>query len=353
MEANNSGNEVAGALTYPDRDDENVETVPIQPRQPINLQGLLRFAMEATKREDAPGTSGFRRMDEERRAFLEEALNSMSVDVPKLLKDAVKILSDPEKINSIQMDQDPPDDVAAAFFNIQEFICDIDVANDFHKIGGFSIFPVCLSSQNATVRIEAVSILAEMCQNNPYGQARALDANLMQVVVQLANTEEGNFLVTCLYAISCMCRGYGPACDELFANGGGPLLSELVRNSNIRVRTKAAFLVSFLAINHRSAKEIFLENNVIGNIAESLNRGIDCSTSCTLHALHALLQGPKLPPQVNDPTIKLKNVLVKLQNTKEIEYAEYSDERKVLKNIMKILKDVPTIEDADDEEADR
>ncbi|XP_014361170.2 hsp70-binding protein 1 [Papilio machaon] len=353
MEANNSGNQVAGALTYPDRNDDNVESVPIQPRQPSNLQGLLRFAMEATKSEDAPGTSEFSPMDDERRTFLEEALKSLTVDVPKVLMDAVKVLSDAEKMNSIQLGQELPDDVAAAFFNIQEFICDIDVANDFHKIGGFSIFPICLSSENATVRMEALTILAEMCQNNPYGQARALDAGLMYMLVQLANTEEGNFLVTCLYAISCMCRGYGPACDELFANGGGALLSDLVRNPNIRVRTKAAFLVSFLAINHPSAKEIFLENNVIGNIATSLDRGLDGSTSCTLHALHALLQGQELPPQVNDPKIKLKKVLEKLENTKEIKYAEYTDERKVLKNIMKILKNVPEVEDVNDEEADR
>ncbi|XP_013142350.1 PREDICTED: hsp70-binding protein 1-like [Papilio polytes] len=352
--ANNSGNPVAGALTYPDMSDDNEDQPPpIQPRQPNNLQGLLRFAMEATKGEDAPGASEFHPIDFERRTFLEDALRSLTVDVAKVLVDAVKVLSDAEKMNSIQLGQELPDDVAAAFFNIQEFISDIDVANDFHKIGGFSIFPICLGSENARVRVEAATILAETCQNNPYGQARALDAGLLQVLLQLANTEEGNFLVTCLYAISSVCRGHGPACDELFSSGGGALLSELVRNPNIRVRTKAAFLISFLVINHAPAKEIFLENNVIGNIATSLDRGLDGSTSCTLHALHAILNGEEIPPQVRDPNIKLKKVLEKMENTKEIQYAEYTDERKVLKNIMKILRDVPEIEVPNDEEADR
>lgn len=36
-----------------------------QPRQPSSLQGLLRFAMEATKAEDAPQNSDFQPMDEE------------------------------------------------------------------------------------------------------------------------------------------------------------------------------------------------------------------------------------------------------------------------------------------------
>lgn len=96
-----------------------------------------------------------------------------------------------------------------------------------------------------------------------------------------------------------------------------------------------------------------MENNVIGNIATSLDRGLDGSTSCTLHALHAILNGEEIPPQVRDPNIKLKKVLEKMENTKEIQYAEYTDERKVLKNIMKILKDVPEIEVPNDEEADR
>lgn len=37
--ANNSGNPVAGALTYPDMSDDNEDQPPpIQPRQPNNLQ---------------------------------------------------------------------------------------------------------------------------------------------------------------------------------------------------------------------------------------------------------------------------------------------------------------------------
>lgn len=42
-----------------------MQVVPNQPRQPADLQGLLRFAMEATKAEDAPNQSTFQPMDEE------------------------------------------------------------------------------------------------------------------------------------------------------------------------------------------------------------------------------------------------------------------------------------------------
>lgn len=40
-------------------------------RHPTSLQGLLRFAMEATKAEDAPNASEFQPMDEEVRFVLD------------------------------------------------------------------------------------------------------------------------------------------------------------------------------------------------------------------------------------------------------------------------------------------
>ena len=55
------------------------------PRQPRDFEGLLKFCMEATKAEDAPEDpeSALRGMDTERRQWLEQAFQSMSVDVIK------------------------------------------------------------------------------------------------------------------------------------------------------------------------------------------------------------------------------------------------------------------------------
>lgn len=53
---------------------------PRQPRQPRDLQGLLRFCVQATSAEDAPAPSNQAPMDSERRRWLEEAINSMTVN---------------------------------------------------------------------------------------------------------------------------------------------------------------------------------------------------------------------------------------------------------------------------------
>merc|ERR1712047_13897 len=63
-----------------------------QPRQPKDLQGLLKFCMEATANEDAPAVpSDPAAREPERRAWLEEALDKMSVDVVEQLGNGIKV----------------------------------------------------------------------------------------------------------------------------------------------------------------------------------------------------------------------------------------------------------------------
>lgn len=60
--------EIAGAICAPPEPSTNGDSNELamaQPRQPASLQGLLRFAMEATKSEDAPSASQFAPMVEE------------------------------------------------------------------------------------------------------------------------------------------------------------------------------------------------------------------------------------------------------------------------------------------------
>lgn len=118
---------------------------PEQPRQPRNLQGLLKFAMEgkhiwiklkinftqinetiyqffltATKAEDPTTESRFQQMSAEDRAFLEAALKSMTVDVVEELNRAMKTLIDG---NSSEEDQ------VQALEVVTSFVADIDTAN--------------------------------------------------------------------------------------------------------------------------------------------------------------------------------------------------------------------------------
>ena len=103
---------------------------PSQPRQPKDMKGLLKFCLEATKGEDAPDISDpeavLQSMEADKRKWLEEALSSMAVDVVEQLSNAIKIL------NSDSADLDEKEEVLDC---LEDWICNIDMAVNFHKIG--------------------------------------------------------------------------------------------------------------------------------------------------------------------------------------------------------------------------
>merc|ERR1711993_181936 len=70
---------------------------PNQPRQPNDLEGLLKFCMQATQSEDAPtrDSQNDNQMDPERLQWLQEAMSGMTVDVVSQLVEGIKILSQP------------------------------------------------------------------------------------------------------------------------------------------------------------------------------------------------------------------------------------------------------------------
>ncbi|CAB3220318.1 unnamed protein product [Arctia plantaginis] len=291
--------------------DGNLEPVPNQPRQPRNLQGLLRFAMEATKAEDAPGNSQHGPMDDERRQFLIDAMASITIDLTEVLKHSIEVLTNTERMRSIQLGQELPAEVQTAFTVLLDVIDDMDVANDFYKMGGFAIFPICYGSENETVRMHASSMLAESCQNNPFCQGKALECGFLSVLLSLAEIERGDALAKCLYAISCSCREFEPACRELITRGGCETLAHLLRAPESTVRTKAAFFIRYLCHNYPEAKEQFIKHNIVGTIAEQIKSTHDQTTEHLLSVLVALIEGldATLLRQFRDPSVGLKQIL--------------------------------------------
>ncbi|KAJ2942748.1 hypothetical protein O0L34_g14937 [Tuta absoluta] len=353
---NQQNNQIAGAITFPARSNENVQQVPIQPRQPRNLQGLLRFAMEATKAEDAPGNSQLGPMDEERRKFLEDALKSLTVDIAEVLRKAIKTLTDTEKMRSIQLGQPLPEDVDTAFNNLLEFIDDIDIANDFYKMGGFAIFPIAYGSENDEVRARASTVLAELCQNNPFCQARALECGILNVLLNLVQSERGTALAKCLYAISCACREYQPALQELIAQGGCETLTQLMAAPEVAARTKATFLIRYLSTNHQDAREQFIKLNLVKTITDQLKKGRDETSEHLLSTLLALTEGldPTVLSQCRDPGSDLKGTLEEHLKHPDLVGDRFREEREYCQEILtKVFTNCPRAEPVDDVVADR
>ena len=92
------------------------------PRQPKDMQGLLKFALQGTKSEDPTTTTP---MSEERKKWLEEALKGMSVNVVEELSKALRTLN-PEKVQNLEED---PAIMEEALDIIIDYVDSIDTAN--------------------------------------------------------------------------------------------------------------------------------------------------------------------------------------------------------------------------------
>ncbi len=104
---------------------------------PRDLRALLKFCMETTRSEDASGDANAEPMDEERRAWLSAAIDGMSVNVAEELSKAIAELLD----ESVVMDADAEsvERQEEAFDFVDEWTEDLDMANNFHKLGGFQV----------------------------------------------------------------------------------------------------------------------------------------------------------------------------------------------------------------------
>ncbi|KAJ8936832.1 hypothetical protein NQ314_012148 [Rhamnusium bicolor] len=170
-----------------------------QSRQPTTLQGLLRFAMEATKAEDAPHDAEFQPMDDERKKFLEDALKSMTIDVVEVLQNQIRTL---QKVNRVRADDDVSQ-YEEALEKILEYVDHIDIANDFHKIGGCVVLHPCLQCPHPKIRAGVCDLLAVLCQNNPYCQQIILDHEFVPKLLNIIeNDEDTQVVVKALYALS-------------------------------------------------------------------------------------------------------------------------------------------------------
>ncbi|XP_071440966.1 hsp70-binding protein 1 [Hetaerina americana] len=250
MGSKNSGNDnnrmprAIGAITHnPDsrQDGENVTRNPNQPRQPSNLQDLLRFSMEA--RSQGQSSSQVLPMDDERKKWLDNALKYMTTDVIQILLQAIDLL---KNAGSLTIDDDPKE-YEEALETVAGCVENLDVANDFHKIGGFTVFEPCLLSCHPSLQWKAANVMAELTQNNPYCQERAIELNLLSILLKLLDHSRNELTrVKALYAISCILRDNPKALSTFSQHDGFSVLLRSMQSHVEKLKTKSSFLLTSL-----------------------------------------------------------------------------------------------------------
>jgi len=263
-------------------------------RYKLNLQGLLRFAIDQNKSEDSTTASAYDGMDEERKQFLETAFKTMTVDVIKEFHNAINILEDTSTSLS---------DKQNALNVVREYIDDIDFANNFVKVDGTKIILQYLKEKDSHLRVNAIYIVAEMSQNNPFCQKHFVDADVISLLLSYL-TENEDVASSSLHAISALIRNFEPGLIQFLKNGGVKSLLSCLNTSHTRVFVKACFVIATLALEKPEVRDEFVKQSAITKLLACVEpvSGFDIKAETVLFALSELSKSPEYQLQNEQKT---------------------------------------------------
>ena len=281
-------------------------TDPNQPRQPKDMKGLLRFCVEATKNEDAPDLSDPEKilndMDPEKRKWLEEALNSMSVDIVEQLVNGIKILNS----------NAPVDEKEEVLDLLEDWLGNIDMAVNFHKVGGFTSLRKCLKSSSPGLRSGASNLIAEISQNNPYCQDKFIEEHFLELLLNQVDTDSDEMCqVKAMYAISCISREHPKALTKLGSLDGWSVLLRAIQRDNVKLTTKGCYFLTSAVTVSDSVAQHLLEMGMITQLAGILHTDFGPHHEHVLAALRSLMvRLPAAKEQARSPSLGLESLLL-------------------------------------------
>jgi len=201
-------------------------------------------------------------MDPEKLKWLQEALAGMSVDVVEQLGNGIKVL------NSSTEDLDAKE---IALDCLEDWVGQIDMAANFHKIGGYTALQSCLESPHASLRAGAAHLAAECSQNNPYCQDKFIEENFLDKFVdQLDKDSDPAAQVKALYAVSCICRDNPSALAAFAALHGWTVILRAIQSDNVKLRTKACFFLTAAAPENVKIQEELLNLGLVEQLTAQL-----------------------------------------------------------------------------------
>jgi hypothetical protein len=263
--------------------------------------GLLKWSLKYT---DGTAPTSFTPMQEERKKWLQAALENGTADPVDQIKVLISVIKlqrkcsdETESLEEEEATQQENEFVRAkvdALKALQEWVESIDWATDLHKLGGFKTVVDLCQDKDEGIRVHALEVFATVVQNNPKCQEWAMELNALKVLVDsitqenrpVSETEQAKNLL----AISSLVRDCNAASVAFVKDHKGlALLIALISKKRIYVVHEKAEIKSLFLMRY------FLDAMpVIGvTLAESLVSVLNSSlkspnSDVREHALHVL-----------------------------------------------------------------
>ena len=249
---------------------------------------LLQCAIEAGS--ISTNARGKHSINESDRKWLNEAVKNISSAYTNLvdrLKECLQILQAFESDNSITID-----DLEDTFEEIAGLCEDVDLACDFHKIGGFNVLVKFLHHVEPRLQFASADVLAVISQNNEYCQNNLLkDDSILQTLLEktlvLSNEQECNVAVKCMSAVSCLIRQNKIGFEKFLSSNGSIYLLKGIQSKTIKLQLKSMFLLSSLSKESSDMHIALNSNDFVSALLKVLN--VDNNFDLVEYALDILV----------------------------------------------------------------
>merc|ERR1712080_270492 len=169
------------------------------------------------------------------------ALGSLGVDAVQEMVKGIEIMKSGDLMSG-DIDTGPYEEILET---LSDYVDNLDYASDFHKVGGFLMFPICMSCPHTAVRWRVCNLLAELTQNHPYCQEAAVTGgHLKQVLCLLDEDPDEQVRVKAMYAVSSITRDCSAAHAQFEVLDGWSVILRAVQSDIAKLRTKACFFMS-------------------------------------------------------------------------------------------------------------
>lgn len=281
-------------------------------RNQKNLQELLKFAI---KQQSGDNAGANHEIDEDKKAFLENVLSSMSGDVVEVFLTAIRVLDH---------EQSSVEEKCDALDLIRDHIDNLDFANSFVKVEGSEILIKCINDDYTDIRVNAINIVAEMSQNNPFCQQYFLDSGIIKLLISYLSHSDDKVVASSLYALSALISNFEPALAELQKAGGFQNILKCLNSKCSRVFIKACFLISSISSEFTLVRDEFAQMNAFELLANNLESitDFDTKSDILLIAMAELIKSKKCNPDTNlrkNITDILKSIVDKNKNLPQCE----------------------------------
>jgi len=271
---------------------------------------LLDFATRVGSTDIVNQTpSTYHQMSEQDREFLANAMASYmrEGDPVRQLKEQLDVLMN---LEYRQPNEEQIHSGVAALEIIIDLCCSLDLATDFHKLGGFRILVPLLASGAHQFRTHGAQLIGELAQNHAYCQKQLHSANILNLLLQLMDADpELTVRTKALFAVSCLIRNNEDLEKEFMSLDGLKYLLRAAVSDNERLHTKAAFLLSAI-LRKPEHKEKAIDIGMIDQLVSMLSRQTESrSLELTTSALLALVDGCPRAIEICKSDLGLKRML--------------------------------------------